>query len=273
MIGLVTDSNSMLPSSLVTRLCARVVPLTFTVDGVSLQEDTTVDLAAFYSQLRDGVPVGTAAPSPEEFVAAYQQLAAAGATEVVSVHVGSAFSGTVNAAHVAARMAPVPVHIVDSGLASFALGCAIWAAADTLAVGGGAAAAVLAAESVAATTTSVFTVGESDRARRGGRLSVGPSTTGIPVMAMNGAESEVLGTAPSTRDAVDLMVRHLTRHVSGPVRIGVGDADHLGARDELAAALGSLGNVREIIAYRVGPTVAAHTGAGTFGAVVWELDQ
>ena len=273
MIGLVTDSNAMLPTSLVARLGAYVVPLTVTVDGVSMREDDTLDFAAFYARLRDGAAITTAAPSPGEFVAGYQELAAAGATEIVSVHVGHAFSGTINAAHIAATMSVVPVHIVDSGVASFALGCAVWAAADTLAVGGNATAAVLAAESVAANTTSVFTVGEPDRARTGGRLPVGPSATGIPVLAMSGAESEILGTAMSTRDAVGKMVNYLAKHVTRPVRIGVGDADHPEAGDALAAALASLDQVREIIPYRVGPTVAAHTGAGTFGAVVWELDQ
>ena len=173
-------------------------------------------------------------------------------------------------------MSVVPVHIVDSGVASFPLGCAVWAvwaAADTLAVGGNATAAVLAAESVAANTTSVFTVGEPDRARAGGRLPVGPSATGIPVVAMSGAESEVLGAATSTRDAVDQMVKHLAKNVTRPARIGVGEADHPEAGDALAEALASFDHVSEIVAYRVGPTVAAHTGAGTFGAVVWELDQ
>jgi DegV family protein with EDD domain len=273
MIGLVTDSNSMLPSSLVTRLGARVVPLTFTVDGVSIREDDTLDLSEFYAQLRSGAAIGTAAPSPGEFVSAYQELAAAGATEIVSIHVGSAFSGTVNAAQVAARMATVPVRIVDSGIASFALGCAVWAAADTLAAGGNATAAALAAVSVAPNTTSVFTVGEPDRARTGGRLRVGPSATGTPLVAMRGAGSEILGTATSIRDAVDQMVDYLAKRVTRPVRIGIGEADHPDAGDALAAALTSLDHVREIIPYRVGPTVAAHTGASTFGAVVWELDQ
>jgi hypothetical protein len=91
-------------------------------------------------------------------------LAGAGATEIVSVHVGSAYSGTVNAAQVGARLAPVPVHIVDSESASFALGCCVWAAADA--------------------TTSVFTVGEIERARAGKRIQVDAACDGVPVVAM-----------------------------------------------------------------------------------------
>lgn len=272
MIGLVTDSNAMLPESLVARLGVRVVPLTVTVDGSSACEDATLDLASFYRQLRDGATITTAAPSPGELVAAYRELLAAGAAEIVSVHVGSAFSGTVNTAHLASRTVAIPVHVVDSGTASFALGCSVWAAADALACGEDAAAAAAAAQAVPATTMSVFTVGEPDRARAGGRLQVCAPRVGVPVVAMSTAGTVPIGAATDVLDAVDQMTRYLERCLTRPVRVGVGDADHPDAADALADALGALGLVRELVRYRVGPTVAAHTGAGTFGAVAWELD-
>lgn len=117
MIALATDSNAMLPAELTARLGARIVPLSVVVDGVSLVEDETLDLPRFYSALRRGAVVTTSAPSPGLLAETYAELAGAGATEIVSVHVGSAYSGTVGAAQVAARLAPVPVHIVDSGTA------------------------------------------------------------------------------------------------------------------------------------------------------------
>ena len=272
MIGLVTDSNAMLPESLVARLGVRVVPLTVTVDGSSAREDAALDIASFYRQLRDGATITTAAPSPGELAAAYRELLAAGAAEIVSVHVGSAFSGTVNAAHVASRLVPIPVHVVDSGAASFALGCCVWAASDALACGHDSTAAAASAAAAIHATTSVFTIGEVARARTGGRLQVSQPMAGVPVIAMDAAGSQVLGAATDVLDAVHQMTRYLEGRLTRPVRIGVGDADHPDAADTLADALGALGHVRELVRYQVGPTVAAHTGAGTFGAVAWELD-
>lgn len=272
MIALVTDSNAMLPAELAARLGVRIVPLTVVVDGVSLVEDETLDLPGFYAALRRGAGVTTSAPSPGLLAETYVALAGAGATEIVSVHVGSTYSGTVNAAQVAARLAPVPVHIVDSGTASFALGCCVWSAADDLARGGGdAASATAAAKAVTDATTSVFTLGEIERARAGGRIQVEAADDGVPVVAMTLTGIETIGSATDIETAVQQMTRFLDQHLAGPVRVGIGDADEPDAANALAEALSGLDPVDELVRYRCGPTVAAHTGAGTFGAVAWEL--
>ncbi|URN02251.1 DegV family protein [Actinomadura madurae] len=62
-----------------------------------------------------GHPVTTSRPAPERFADAYKAAAASGARAVVSVHLSSAMSGTVEAARLAAEDAPVPVSMLDSG--------------------------------------------------------------------------------------------------------------------------------------------------------------
>ena len=271
MIALVSDSNAILPGPLASRLDLMVVPLGVVVDGVALREDIDLDLGAFYARLRAGASVTTSSPAPGDFVEVYQELASAGATDIVSIHVGSAYSGTVNAAQIAARVVGRPVHVVDSGTASFALGCCIWSAADTRADGGDVAAIIAAARRVPAATTSVFTVGEPARARSGGRVDVVEVSVGTPVVAMDATATMQLEPARDVADAVQTMTEHLRVRLSGPARIGVGDADIPEAGDALFEALGALPDVAELVRYRVGPTVAAHTGAGTFGAVAWQL--
>ncbi|MGH9149960.1 MAG: DegV family protein, partial [Acidimicrobiales bacterium] len=137
MIGLCTDSNAQLPPDLRARFGVEVVPLTVTIDGEEFLEGVDLDADAFYAHFEDGRQpvVTTAAPSPGRFLAAYEALAAAGATEVLSVHIGSNISATVNAARVGAELAPVPVRIVDTATASFAISCCLWEAADAVACG------------------------------------------------------------------------------------------------------------------------------------------
>lgn len=269
MIGLVTDSSAMLPASLVARLDATVVPLRFSVGDITARETGTIDLAWFYRELRAGTPVTTSAPAPGDFATVYADLADAGATEIVSVHVGIAYSGTVNAAQLAAASSPVPVRVVDSGVASFALGCCVWSAADCLAAGGNALGAIRSAEAAASGTASVFTVGEVERARTGGRIVVDTPAEGIPVLSLDPAGMDVLGSATDVGEAIDLMVDFMGRLPGAKLRIGVGDADDPEAARLLADALGSVDRVTELVRYRVGPSVAAHTGVGTFGAVAW----
>src|SRR5205823_5608745 len=108
-----------------------VVPLRVTVDGVTYLEGVDLDADEFYARFEAGTPeVATSQPSPGQFEVAYDQLVAAGADEILSVHIGSSISGTVNAARLAAAEVAIPVRIVDTGTASFGVALCVWAAAE-----------------------------------------------------------------------------------------------------------------------------------------------
>ena len=263
-VRLVTDSNAMLPAALLERFAVSVVPLTVVIDGVTHREDR-LDPIDFCASLRAGADVSTAAPSVGQLLAVYESLADDDATAIVSVHLGSNRSATVGSAQLAARESPVPVTVVDTGTASFIEGCSVWRAAEVLEAGGGIDAAVAAAHAVAASAASVFTIGEIARAVDGGRLLVADAS-GVPVFVSIGSDMHQEGTVTSIEEAVRSMTAVVGSH-DGPLRVGVGDADAEDAAHALAAALGALPNVVEVVRYTVGPSVAAHTGAGTVGAV------
>jgi len=186
-IALVTDSNAQLPVALQERFGVRVVPLTIVLDGEDHVEGIDLDPDEFYDRLGAGATVSTAAPAPGRFVAAFDEAARAGATQVLAIHIGSNTSGTVNAARLAAQSAPIPVEIVDTGTASFPIACCVWAAGTVLERGGSLEEAAGAARAVATTIGNVFVVGALDLARRGGRLAVDATEgDGLPVLALEG---------------------------------------------------------------------------------------
>lgn len=274
MIGLCTDSGAQLDPSLAAQHRIEVVPLTVTVDGQAHLEGVGLDADAFWARFDGGhVPdVATAAPSPGQFIEAYERLAAAGATEIVSVHTGSDISATFDAARLASQQVEVPVHLVDTGSASFVVGCAALAAAEHLADGGDASAAVAAAERVAAASGNVFVVGALDLPRAGGRLAQGAGTTGstssVPVLRLLHGEMNVIGEAEGVEDAAAKMAAEILA-AGDRLRIGLSVADP-GARpivDELRRLLEAAPADLELLEYRVGPSVGAHTGPGTAGAV------
>ncbi len=265
-----TDSNAMLPAALRDRHRVAVVALTVVVDGTEHRE-TDLDPVAFCDLLRDGAAVTTSAPSPGEVLAAYEAVAADGADAVLSIHVGANQSATVGAARVAAGMAGVPVTVVDTGTASFIEGCCVWRAAEALAAGASIEEAATVAERTAGTVSSLFTIGEIARANRGGRLRV-TAGEGVPVYTSSGPDMRELGRVASIDEATATMVAAVVGH-PGPLRVGVGDADAPEAAAALEAALRGLPQVAELVRYTVGPSVATHTGAGTFGAVFHPLDD
>lgn len=274
MIGLVTDSNAQLPAALIERYEIEVVPLGIIIDGKPFREGVDLDVDDFYTRLAAGAQVSTSTPQPDAFIDAYESLAGRGAEAILSVHVGAELSGTLGSARIASRSCSVPVELVDSGTASFALGCCVWDAAERLAEGATLDQAADAARAVAGRVGNVFIVGGLDLARRGGRLAPDvDSADGVPVLALEGGAMRSVGTAADADDAVDVMAVYVRERVcDGNVRVGVGcgDAEVGDLAELLATRLAAVPGVVEVVRYTVGPSVGCHTGPGSVGAVFYE---
>lgn len=274
MIGIVTDSNSQIPPSLVERYGVAVVPLPVTVDGATYLEGVDLDVDELYARLDSAAPptVATAQPSPGQFAAVYDRLVAEGAHEILSVHIGSSVSGTVNSARLGAAGVTVPVRIVDTGTASFAVALCTWAAAEAIADGASMDDAADVAGRTAAGVGNVFAVRALDLARAGGRLADSPAAAAhggsIPVLTMTGGTMHVVGHAADLDEVADLMAEHI-RAGGQALRVGIGVADAGVAHvwDAVEERLAGAPEVLEVVRYRVGPSVGVHTGPGTVGAM------
>lgn len=270
MIGLVTDSNSQIPTELIERYGVEVVPLTVTVDGIDHEEGVDLDADRFYSMFEGATPaVSTSQPSPGRFAEAYQRLADRGATEILSIHLGAALSGTLNSARIASGTTAVPVRLVDTGTASFGVACCVWEAGEALAAGATVEEAAAVAEQLAAHVGNVFVVQALDLAAAGGRLAptVEVANTSIPVLSLVDGEIRSVGHAGDVEAAATVMANHITC-AGDDLKVAVGIADRQAAPlwTALEARLVGAPQVRELIRYRVGPSVGVHTGPGTAGA-------
>lgn len=281
MIGIVVDSNSQMPASLAARFGIEVVPLVVSVDGVDHLEGVDLTADEFYAAWADGASptIATSQPSPGAFVAAYERLIDAGATEILSVHLAESMSGTLNSARLGAAEVSVPVRVVDSGTASFGVSCCAWAAADAIAGGADVETAAAVAARRGAQLGTVFVVGIPELTDRSGRADgVGvqdAASVGIPVLSMSGGVLEVLDTVSTIDAAVKVMERHALgwppSSPDGGLRIAVGTSDDTSREVSLAllAALDGHAEVAEVVEYTIGPSVGAHTGPGTAGLFVF----
>lgn len=269
LVRIVTDSSTMIPASLAAAAGITVVPLTITIGDDLLAEGPAVDLAAAYRRLRAGEHATTSAPSPGAFVTAYESLADA---PVVSIHIGSALSATTDSARLGARISGADVVVVDTGTASFLAGCCVLAAAEAASRGGDRDAVTTAAERAAASVESVFTVAEFDRGRRGGRFELdAPERDQVPLYHIRGDALSNWCQVDTPVEAADAMFAWAMER-PGPVRIGVGDADAGPVVDTLYDRLRAARPTDSLVRYRVGPSVAAHAGMGTFGVVACPRD-
>jgi len=270
MIGLVTDSSSQIPRSLIARFDVRVVPLVVDVDGEEYHEGVDLDADGFWSRFAGGhMPVvKTSQPSPGAFLDAYRRLESEGCTEIVSIHIGEAHSGTINSARLAAEIVDADVLTVDSGTASFGVSCCVWEAGEIIASGGSAAAAAERARSVAPRVGTAFIIQALDFARAGGRFDpeLPPDAEGVIVLAGHGSDLDIVATASTVDDLCDRMVEQFLAD-GGPIRAGVCLADPatIAFTNGIEQRLRDADVDVEMVRYRVGPSIAAHTGPGTAG--------
>ena len=273
MIGstaIVVDSACYLPQETIDRFGLIVVPLSIEIDGEVFAE-TELDPDDFYRRLPDAKSVTTSQPAPALLTRAYERAAAEGAEHILSIHIGSNLSGTVNVANLAAAESPVPVTVVDTGTASMAEGLCILEAIESLSNGASPAEAAAAASEAAPRIGNTFIVRALDLPRRGGRLSdESAAGDGVHVMVASGSGMQVVGSAANVDDAVDIMVAQIEAFAaaaSGQLRVGVGHGAAPGIAAELKARVDAMQGVGDIIEYIVGPAIGVHTGPGNAGAV------
>ena len=278
-VVVVTDSTASLPPDIAEARGIRVVPLQVVIGARVIDEGpdgATPDVVA--EALREFVPVSTSRPAPALFAEVYRELAAAGADEIVSIHLSGEMSGTVESAQLAALEADVRVHVVDSTQVGIATGFAALTACDVLDAGGTAQEPSAAALARGQAATSLFYVDTLEYLRRGGRI---------------GAAAAILGSALSVKPLLEIAdgkvaprerVRTASRALARLVELAVeaaGDrtvdvcVSHLANADraeELAAILaerlaeGLEG--REVMCGELGAVLGAHVGPGMVAVCV-----
>ncbi|MFI7451274.1 DegV family protein [Nonomuraea sp. NPDC049714] len=217
----------------------------------------------------------TSRPSPARFARCYDELAAAGATGVVSIHLSGELSGTVHSALTAAVDAPVPVEVIDSRSIAMGLGFPVLAAARAAAAGDPLESVAEAARRCVAQTRSFFYVDTLEHIRRGGRIGATASLVGSALMIkpllhlVDGRISLLEKVRTSSRALARLEDLAVQAAGEGAVEIAV---QHLAAPDRAASLAERLakrvpGLVRSRVV-EVGAVVGVHVGPGMLGLTV-----
>ena len=266
-VVVVTDSTSCLTAADAAAWRIDVVPLDVAADGERFRDGVDLTPEGLVAALESGRRVTTSQPPPAAFAAAYEAAAARGAAEVVSVHLSGELSGTVRAAGLAAQLAPLPVHVVDSRSAGLGLGFAALAAAETArgTVWGPADGASVAgaAEQVGRSTAAWFVVDSLDHLRRGGRLSAAAAAFGTvlglrPVLALRDGRIEVAERVRTRRAARDRLHALAVAEVVRRVSAGAGSAPGPAVR----GAAGAVGGAGAGAGAGAGGGAGAGPGAG-----------
>lgn len=270
-VRVVTDSTCDLPPETVAQLGITVIPLTVLFGDEALQDGIDIDATTFYDRLAAAPDLPkTSQPSVEAFLAVYRAIAAEG-HEIVSIHISSRLSGTLNSASVARETGDLDarVELIDSYTVSMGLGVAVVAAAERAQQGGSLEEVAAAAQSGMERAHVVVALDTLEYLRRGGRIGragafLGSALRIKPIVHLDGGE-----VAPLER------VRTHARAIRRIEEIATEDrtieALHVVWTADDAAAAALLERVRPLLPHtqlevgHIGPTVGTYVGPNATG--------
>lgn len=269
-IRIVTDSACDLPESVVAEYGIAVVPLYINFGDESYLDGVELSREEFYKRLPDcDPPPKTAIPGPQRFLQVYEEMAAEGATEILSIHISVSLSAIVNAAHLGAReMKAVPVNVFDSRQLSLGTGFLVMTAAKA-AIEGHSMDEIIALLEEQISRTHVFAALDTlEFLRRSGRMSWAVASLGSllrvkPLLRMYDGEPTA-GRVRTRKRAIQRLVSWL----SGLVPLEKAALVHTHAPDraeDLRQRVQHLLPEGEVPSVDITPVIGAHIGPGAVG--------
>ncbi len=274
-IGIVTDSTCDLGPDRIAELDLIAVPLKVTFGDETFRDWVDVTPARFYEMLSSSAVLPkTSQPSPADFVAEYERLAASGCEGIVSIHLSAAVSGTYESATMAVGMVDVPVRVIDSRTTNVGLVLPLLAAVEARDAGGDLDAVEAAARATVDATRTLFALDTLEYLVKGGRAGraqgVAASLLSIkPVLTFDsdgvvGTYKKVKGSKKAIQEIADAVAE---AGANGRVQVGVLHGESPALAQELIAAIDATGVAYELVATNtIGAVIGTYAGPRAIGA-------
>lgn len=273
-LKIVTDNCADLPAEWLAENDVEALPLHITWENGESADD--ISRPDFYKRLaQEGNPPKTSQPSVGEFQRVYEKHAEQG-SDILSIHLSSGLSGTIQSATAAAKLFPeARIAVVDALTLSGAQGWQVRAAVAAAKAGDSLEAVLEKVARVRDAAETVYTLNTLHYLMLGGRIGRVKGTVGsmlrikplIAVEKVRGTYVQV-GTGRSMKRAVRSLVDYVASHVGEGAEIvaQVANSESL----ELAAQLRDMVDGRFKVArwlptYEITPVLGVHTGPGLVG--------
>ncbi len=275
---IVTDSAADMPHEEAKELGIPVAPLfiQFPEGEVNSNE---IDADDFYNRLRNDFPKipTTAQPSAGIFADIYRKLIDLG-EEIISVHISSGLSGTVQSARLGAeQVAKNMVHVVDTLTLSGGERFQVLAAARGAAANWSREAILERLSKIQKATEVIYTLDTLTYLARGGRIGRVQAIAGAllnlkPVINVDRVDGKysTVGKTRTIGKSMELMVDHLVDLYSNKTALWVSVVHGQFAEqaDNMAQLLQKRVNIGKLEILRVSPVLGVHTGPGIVGITV-----
>lgn len=273
----VTDSTSNIPTQLMNGNPIQVLPLQVIWDHKVFKDGVDIQPKEFYQRLAtDKILPSTSQTTPEEFKAAYAQLIEQG-FDILSIHISSKLSGTMDSAIQAKRAFPgANIELVDSFSTSMAMGFQVLSAARMASIGANLAECKSVAQEAIKHTGVYFALNTLEFLHRGGRIGGAAAFMGTmlnlkPLLELRDGRIEAVERVRTFNKTVDRLldlVEARLKNEKGPIRLAAIHANEPEKVNELLErAIKRFSNtvVTDAVISTVSPVLGTHTGPGALG--------
>jgi DegV family protein with EDD domain len=252
-----------------------IVPLKVTLDEKSYRDGIDISADKFYEVLEasGGLPV-TSQPSAGEFAEIYRELAKKD-PDILSIHISSGLSGTVNSAILGAEMVPeANVTVVDTKTLSGAAGWQVMAAVKAIRAGWSLEKILQKMKEIADATYSLYTLKELKYLIHGGRIShiKGLIASVLQIKPLIGVHKELgnytqEGQARSFPNAINGLVDIMKKTVSPsePLRVQIAHTANIEGAQLLKEKITEVYQCDWLHLGQISFVLGAHTGPSMVG--------
>jgi len=281
-IQIVTDSTADLSTDIVKQYDIKVVPLRVNFGDESFLEGKELNSKDFYEKLMDsGKLPTTSQPSPGDFAKIYNELAANGVQEIISIHLSKQLSGTYQSALIAKSMVAnkIKVTVIDSQLVSMGLGLVVVAAARAAQEEKMCDEIYKHVLDVRNKINTFFIVNTLEYLQKGGRIGKASSILGSllnikPILTITNGEVHSFEKVRGKGKALDRILEIAKLYTKGKkIQCAITHSNSLDSALRLHEMILTQLNCMEIFISDIGAVVGTHVGPGTVALMFYTIEN
>ncbi|WP_147802357.1 DegV family protein [Alkalicoccus halolimnae] len=280
-VVIVTDSTADIPASLAEDLSIRVVPLKVHFGNETYEDGVDLTSEQFYKKLKEaGTIPTTSQPTPNQFEEAYKKIFKETGSDIISIHLSSKLSGTFQSAYIAQQTLgeEVPLEVIDSKRASYAIGVIVVEAAQMAGKGASKEEIVNRINEMLEETSVYFMVDTLEYLQKNGRIGKASALVGSllkikPILSLT-EEGEVypFEKVRGNKKAVQKILSEFTRLYNGkPLHVGISHAEAEKEAEHFMSRMKEQFDVQQEVITNIGPVIGTHVGPGTISIAVTPL--
>lgn len=275
-IAIVTDSTAYIPENETSGLPIFTIPLHVIWGEDTYRDNVDISPNEFYQKLPDSkIMPSTSQPSPQEFIEVYQKVLQ-DYDEILSIHISSRLSGTVDSALQAKQsLSKEKIEVVDSLTTSMGLGFIVLLAARAAKNGSSLQECKNIAENAKERVNVYFIVTTLEYLKRGGRIGGASAFLGTainlkPILMLKDGIVEAHTKIRTLKKALHHLVEIFVEKTQGktPVHISI---IHSGADEYVKLFKEDIHNhisqseIAEFMIAGISPVLGTHAGPGAIG--------